>query len=253
MPTSGCQLAATSGSAASVSLAWDAEAGATSYLVGYVGATSSQRTTGTSYTFTGLSEWTEYSFAVRAENASGQSAWSRQVRKRTPHRVTGQVAVVRMTPTSSGYDLSFAFRPTGESRIEPALRFLRYTELDPSWWLNTSDAVRSSVSPSQNLGKVTVSRNTAGKVLVCFVPNGSSRFCPRTHTFNYADAVVNRWYYSSSFYFTVTDDDIASGSTGRAIAGVGTAHPLPVGEALPTWDTVEGRLEEEDSLEDGEP
>ena len=247
--------ATTSGTAASVSLSWDAEAGATSYLVGYVGAGSSQRTTATSYTFTGLSEWTEYSFAVRAENAAGRSAWSPLVRKRTPDRVSGQVAVVRMTPTSTGYDLSFAFRPTGGSRIEPALRFLRYTELDPRWWLDTSDVVRTSVSPSQTLGQVTVSREDAGKVLVCFVPNGGSRFCPSTHKFNYANATVNRWYYSSSFYFTVTDADVATaaGGAARAVEGPGTAHRLPDGEALPEWDTIEGRLEGDDGLDGSGP
>ena len=243
--------ATTSGGAASVSLAWDAEDGATSYLVGYVGGGSSRRTAATSYTFSGSSEWTEYSFAVRAENAAGLSAWSPLVRKLTPERVSGQVAVVRMTPTSTGYDLSFAFRPSGAGRIEPALRFLRYTELDPSWWLNTSDAVRTSQTPSQILGQVTVSREAAGKVLVCFVPNGASRFCPSTHKLNYANAVVNRWYYSSSFYFTVTDADAAR-SAARAVEGSGTAHALPAGEALPEWDTIEGRLED-DGLDGGEP
>ena len=244
--------ATTTGTAASVSLSWDAEDGAASYLVGYVGGGSSQRTTATSYTFTGLSEWTEYSFAVRAENAAGRSAWSPLVRKRTPERVSGQVAVARMTPTSTGYDLTFAFRPTGASRIEPALRFLRYTELDPRWWLDTSDVVRTSVSPSQTLGQVTVSREAAGKVLVCFVPNGGSRFCPSTHKFNYANATVNRWYYSSSFYFTVTDADAATAAA-RAVEGPGTAHRLPDGEALPEWDTIEGRLEGDDGLDGGGP
>ena len=59
-------------------------------------------------------------------------------------------------------------------------------------------------------GAVTVSREAADRVLVCFVPNGGSRFCPSTHKFNHADAVVNRWYYSSSFSFTVTDADAAT-------------------------------------------
>ena len=45
----------------------------------------------------------------------------------------------------------------------------------------------------------------------------------------------------------------AAGSAARAVEGPGTAHRLPDGEALPEWDTIEGRLEGDDGLDGGGP
>ena len=45
----------------------------------------------------------------------------------------------------------------------------------------------------------------------------------------------------------------AAGGAARAVEGPGTAHRLPDGEALPEWDTIEGRLEGDDGLDGGGP
>ncbi|MFE1268953.1 chitinase [Streptomyces sp. NPDC058757] len=71
-------LAAGSPTSTSVPLSWPAVAGATSYKV-YRGGTLAGTVTGTSYTATGLTPNTPYSFQVSAANSAGESAKSAAV------------------------------------------------------------------------------------------------------------------------------------------------------------------------------
>ena len=213
----------------SITVAWNASAGATSYEVRSGNATP-VRVTGTSLRFAAGRQWTLYRFSVRARNAAGTSNWA-TTSVRTPARVSGQVAVLRMPPTPTGYTLSFAFRPTDESLIKPALRFLRYSELSPNWWIKTSEVIRTTTNPDQTLGKVTMGQTSEGKIRVCFISAGAiNRFCPRTHTISYDAMTLNRWYYSSTFSFTVTP------STGQRAESLNAnerlAHALPAGETV---------------------
>ncbi|MER7625432.1 glycosyl hydrolase family 18 protein [Streptomyces sp. NPDC126503] len=78
VPAAPTGLAAGSPTSTSVPLTWPAVAGATSYKV-YQGGSPLAATTGTSYTATGLTPGTAYSFQVSAVNGAGESAKSAAV------------------------------------------------------------------------------------------------------------------------------------------------------------------------------
>ncbi|MFB7422861.1 chitinase [Streptomyces hydrogenans] len=78
IPTTPTGLAAGSPTSTSVPLTWPAVAGATSYKV-YRGGTAVGTATGTSYTATGLTPNTAYSFQISAVNSAGESARSTAV------------------------------------------------------------------------------------------------------------------------------------------------------------------------------
>ncbi|MGY3339062.1 chitinase [Streptomyces filamentosus] len=78
IPATPTGLAAGSPTSTTVPLSWPAVAGATSYKV-YRGTTAVGTVTGTSYTATGLTPSTAYSFQVSAVNSAGESAKSAAV------------------------------------------------------------------------------------------------------------------------------------------------------------------------------
>ncbi|MEU9865696.1 glycoside hydrolase family 18 protein [Streptomyces sp. NPDC047971] len=78
IPATPTGLAAGSPTSTSVPLSWPAVSGATSYKV-YRGGTLAGTVTGTSYTATGLTPSTSYSFQVSAVNSAGESAKSTAV------------------------------------------------------------------------------------------------------------------------------------------------------------------------------
>ncbi|NML55010.1 chitinase [Streptomyces sp. R302] len=78
IPATPTGLAAGSPTSTSVPLNWPAVAGATSYRI-YRGGTAVGTATGTSYTATGLTPNTAYSFQVSAVNSAGESARSTAV------------------------------------------------------------------------------------------------------------------------------------------------------------------------------
>ncbi|MFE5882855.1 chitinase [Streptomyces hydrogenans] len=78
IPATPTGLAAGSPTSTSVPLTWPAVAGATSYKV-YRGGTAVGTATGTSYTATGLTPNTAYSFQISAVNSAGESARSTAV------------------------------------------------------------------------------------------------------------------------------------------------------------------------------
>ena len=94
---SGLSVSGTTSS--SVSLAWNASTGATGYTV-YRGGAKIASVTGTSYTNTGLSPSTSYSYTVTATNSAGESAQS--------GAVTGTTAAggTQVPPTPSGLSVS---------------------------------------------------------------------------------------------------------------------------------------------------
>ncbi|MFB7368150.1 chitinase, partial [Streptomyces hydrogenans] len=78
IPATPTGLAAGSPTSSSVPLTWPAVAGATSYKI-YRGGTAVGTATGTSYTATGLTPNTAYSFQISAVNSAGESARSTAV------------------------------------------------------------------------------------------------------------------------------------------------------------------------------
>ncbi|MGW6556995.1 chitinase [Streptomyces hydrogenans] len=82
IPATPAGLAAGSPTSTSVPLTWPAVAGATSYKV-YRGGTAVGTATGTSYTATGLTPNTAYSFQISAVNSAGESARSTAVNATT--------------------------------------------------------------------------------------------------------------------------------------------------------------------------
>ncbi|GGY35670.1 chitinase [Streptomyces omiyaensis] len=78
IPATPTGLAAGSPTSSTVPLSWPAVSGATSYKV-YRGGTLAATVTGTSYTATGLTANTPYSFQVSAANSAGESAKSAAV------------------------------------------------------------------------------------------------------------------------------------------------------------------------------
>ncbi|MFD4156128.1 chitinase [Streptomyces hydrogenans] len=82
IPATPTGLAAGSPTSTSVPLTWPAVAGATSYKV-YRGGTAVGTATGTSYTATGLTPNTAYSFQISAVNSAGESARSTAVNATT--------------------------------------------------------------------------------------------------------------------------------------------------------------------------
>ncbi|MFJ7100677.1 chitinase [Streptomyces albogriseolus] len=82
VPATPAGLTVSGTTASSVTLAWNAAAGATGYTV-YRDGTRVTAVTGTSATVTGLAASTSYSFQVAAANAAGESAKSAAVSVRT--------------------------------------------------------------------------------------------------------------------------------------------------------------------------
>ncbi|MEU0684824.1 glycosyl hydrolase family 18 protein, partial [Streptomyces albogriseolus] len=82
VPATPAGLTVSGTTASSVTLAWNAVAGATGYTV-YRDGTRVTAVTGTSATVTGLAASTSYSFQVAAANAAGESAKSAAVSVRT--------------------------------------------------------------------------------------------------------------------------------------------------------------------------
>ncbi len=224
------------------SLSWSDVSTADDYEVGYSGGgTSGSKTTpGLAASFTGLGQWTEYTFEVRARNTAGSSPAVSET-KRTSAEITGRVAAVRRTPNLAGHDVEFAFRPTGEDRIEPTRNLVTYDKLEVGRYKTSSDVIRTAATPDQTLGRITVTLSTAGRVLVCFIPHGGARVCPPRNGFPYATAALNRWLYSDPFTFTITDDAAAAGDRdaedGATMAGASATDEEPV------WDSTEGRME----------
>src|SRR5215475_13885999 len=77
-PAAPTGLSVTGTTTTSVSLSWNASAGATGYNV-YQGSTKVASVTGTTDTVTGLAASTTYSFSVTATNSAGESAHSSTV------------------------------------------------------------------------------------------------------------------------------------------------------------------------------
>jgi chitodextrinase len=75
-PATPANLRVTGTTLVSVSLAWDASAGATSYQVSREGLIYGMPAPQTSFTVDGLSPGTAYTFMVRASNSAGPSVWS---------------------------------------------------------------------------------------------------------------------------------------------------------------------------------
>ena len=88
VPPTPTNLRTTGSTCTSVSLAWNASAGATSYRL-YRGTTLAATVTTTSTTIGGLSASTAYAFRVSAVNSAGESAQSPAVNVTTPGCPTG--------------------------------------------------------------------------------------------------------------------------------------------------------------------
>ncbi|MET9772971.1 glycosyl hydrolase family 18 protein [Streptomyces sp. NPDC006367] len=122
VPAAPAGLSVSGTTASSVSLAWNAVAGATGYSI-YRDGTKVTAVTGTSATVTGLAASTSYSFQVTATNAAGESARSAAVTARTTegggnggdlpkHAVTGYwqnfdngATVQKLSDVSPQYDI----------------------------------------------------------------------------------------------------------------------------------------------------
>ncbi len=223
------------------SLLWSEVSTADDYVVSYSdGNSSGSKTTTDPFTsFAFLRPWTEYTFEVRARNAAGSSAAISETR-RTSAEITGQVAAVKLDSTS-GPDVEFGFRPSGEARIEPARRGVTYADLEVGRYRTSSDVIRTAATPAQTLGRITVTLSTTGRVLVCFIPDGGSRRCPGSNAFPYLTATVNRWLYSDAFTFTITED---AAGTRTATDAATMAGPSAL-DAAPIWDTTEGQMEDD--------
>ncbi|MGW1669941.1 chitinase [Streptomyces sp. NPDC002324] len=122
VPSAPAGVTVSGSTSSSVSLTWNAVAGATGYHV-YRGGTKVQSAEGTSATVTGLAASTSYTFQVTATNAAGESARSATVTGTTTatpgggtgvpkHAVTGYwqnfdngAAVQRLSDVQSQYDI----------------------------------------------------------------------------------------------------------------------------------------------------
>lgn len=122
VPSAPAGVTVSGSTSSSVSLAWNAVAGATGYHV-YRGGTEVQSVNGTSATVTGLAASTSYTFQVTAANAAGESARSATVTGTTTaapgggtgvpkHAVTGYwqnfdngATVQKLSDVQPGYDI----------------------------------------------------------------------------------------------------------------------------------------------------
>ena len=123
VPSAPTGLAVTGTTSSSVSLSWNASSGATGYSV-YRGGSKIASVTGTTYTDSGLTASTSYSYAVTATNSAGESAKSAAVSGTTSstggggggtlpkHMLTGywqdfvnSAKPLRLSAVPSGYNL----------------------------------------------------------------------------------------------------------------------------------------------------
>ena len=215
-----------------VRLVWGPVAGATAYEVRR-GSSARVRVATTTHTFSGLDGWTSYRLAVRAVGSGSVSPWT-TLTARTGAVVRGVATIRRITPTSTGYDLEFGFRPAGSSAmILPRLRFVKSTDLTVGRWLNSSPITRVVDGATQGIGRVSAGKQSDGRIRVCFTPAATGgRGCPSTHTILLGNMALNRWYATSTITVTVPSPTHPSSAVSAEAAALREAGDGSEGEPM---------------------
>ena len=122
-PPAAPTVTASAAGASSISVGWNAAAGASGYEIEVDGSNLYVTATGTSYVHSGLAAGSTHTYRVRAVNAAGASAWSAPV-SATPQRQQAS-AVIDLSHNGSGH---FTF---GEAR-DQVMRYQTFTANDSS-------------------------------------------------------------------------------------------------------------------------
>lgn len=210
-------LAVSGTTSSSVSLSWSASSGATGYNV-YRGGTKVGSATGTSYTDSGLSASTTYSYAVTATNSAGESAKSSTVSATTgssgstggslpKHVLTGywQDFVNSATP------LSLAAVPSGYNLV--AVAFANADASNPGGVTFSVDSGLSSAlggyTDAQFKADIATLHSRGQKVIVSVGgQNGAISVSDSTSANNFANSVYS---IMQSYGFDGVDIDLENG------------------------------------------
>ena len=211
----------------SVTLSWGTVSSATSYDYHTTAVKSNESwitrsVRGNAFTVPGLNPSTQYRFKVRAVNGERTSAWSSSVTATTnavdpppitePISISGTVSVRRIPARGAALStLEYSFTPTGGSRILPSGRLVAFSGLGTRW---KRSSVVAGPTPQgiQHFGRILTRRESAGggRIEVGFRPAEGSDILPSPKRFIAYDAMtLNKWYYSSTFTFTLPESSSA--------------------------------------------
>ena len=246
IPTQPTGLQVTGVTASGARLSWTAVRGATSYEVKRTGATTPVGSSSTTaHEFSGLAASTQYTFSVRARNASGRSGWAEARATTLADTVT---VTSRMTARIRGTGrVEFGFRPQGGERILPSGRYVSPAGMTIDRWVHSSVVVGSYAGHSRlTMGTVSVrKRNNLGYdyIDICFTPSGADEaICPSQNNFRYETATVDRWLRTGDVTFIVSLG--GSGSSG-ASDPVGERMSEPTAAEPDTPGTEGGRMDDD--------
>ena len=214
-PTPG-GLAVTGTTSSSVSLSWSASSGATGYNV-YRGGSKVASVTGTSYTDSGLSASTTYSYAVSATNSAGESAKSSAVSATTSGGSTGGSLPKHVLTgywqdfVNSAKPLSLAATPSGYNLI--AVAFANADPSNPGGVTFSVDSGLSSAlggySDAQFKADIATLHSRGQKVIVSVGgQNGAISVGDSTSANNFANSVYG---IMQSYGFDGVDIDLENG------------------------------------------
>ena len=217
IPPTPSGLAVTGTTSSSVSLSWNASSGATGYNV-YRGGSKVASVTGTSYTDSGLSASTTYSYAVSATNSAGESAKSSAVSATTSG--TGSTGGSLPKHVLTGYwqdfvntakPLSLAATPAGYNLVAVA-----FANADPSHPGGVTFSVDSGLSSAlggytdaQFKADIATLHSRGQKVIVSVGgQNGAISVADSTSANNFATSVYS---IMQSYGFDGVDIDLENG------------------------------------------
>ena len=223
-------LTATPGSSGTVTLTWNASAGATGYKVSIKNTattvTQVVTTTASPYTATGLTNGTSYDFKVLGTNSAGDGAYSGVVSATPTAGVTTTTTLAALTPSTYGNPVTFS------ATVTPAPTGGTLQFYDNTVALGSPVTVNTSTGVAQ----FTTSALTAGSHPITATFSGTTGFSgstasAKTQTVNPATpgVTVNVGSYSYNGSAQGPNTATTGGSTGTvtfSYAGVsGTTYP----------------------------
>jgi chitinase len=216
VPPTPTGLAVTGTTSSSVSLSWSASSGATGYNV-YRGGSKLAGVTGTSYTDTGLTASTAYSYTVSATNSAGESAKSGAVSATTSgnsgggtlpkHVLTGywqdfvnSATPLKLAATPAGYNLVAVAFADADATHPGGVTFTLDPQLSSTLGGYTDAQFKADISTLHSRGqKVIIS--VGGQ-------NGAISVADSTAAANFANSVYG---LMQSYGFDGVDIDLENG------------------------------------------
>ncbi|MEY9858118.1 chitinase [Catenulispora sp. GAS73] len=233
---SGLSVSGTTSS--SVSLSWSASSGATGYNV-YRGGSKVGSVSGTSYTDSGLSPSTTYSYAVSATNSAGESAKSSAVSATTAGSGGGNGSLPKHVLTGYWHDFVNAAQPLSLAAVPAGYNLVAvaFANADPSNPGGVTFSVDSGLSSAlggytdaQFKADIATLHSRGQKVIISVGgQNGAISVADSTSANNFANSVYG---IMQSYGFDGVDIDLENGVNATYMAQALQSLSSKVGSGL---------------------